>query len=58
MCILPIVFVEGITRQLFQDMALTIGYSLLASLFVALTVIPAMTSKLFKRRKKGKNKDF
>lgn len=55
---LPIVFVEGITRQLFQDMALTIGYSLLASLFVALTVIPAMTSKLFKEEKKVEQKTF
>ncbi len=41
---LPIVFVEGVTRQLFTDMALTIGYSLLASLFVAITLVPAMTS--------------
>ncbi len=41
---LPIVFVEGVTRELFTDMALTIGYSLLASLFVAITLVPAMTS--------------
>ena len=43
---LPIVFTEGITRQLFVDMGLTIGYSLLASLVVALTVVPAMASKV------------
>ncbi len=42
---LPIVFTEGITRQLFVDMGLTIAYSLLASLVVALTVVPAMASK-------------
>lgn len=42
---LPIVFTEGITRQLFVDMGLTIAYSLLASLIVALTVVPAMASK-------------
>lgn len=42
----PIVFTEGITRQLFVDMGLTIGYSLLASLVVALTVVPAMASKV------------
>ncbi len=41
---LPIVFVEGLTRQLFVDMALTIAYSLLASLIVALTLVPAMAS--------------
>lgn len=42
---LPIVFTEGITRQLFVDMGLTIAYSLLASLAIALTVVPAMASK-------------
>lgn len=55
---LPIVFVEGITRQLFQDMALTITYSLLASLIVAITVIPAMTSKLFTKEKNIEHKFF
>ena len=43
---LPIVFTEGITRQLFVDMGLTIAYSLFASLIVALTVVPAMASKM------------
>ena len=40
---LPIVFVEGITRQLFTDLALTMGFSLMASLLVALTLVPAMS---------------
>ena len=48
---LPIVFVEGVTRQLFTDMALTIGYSLLASLFVAITLVPAMTSTTLRTSK-------
>lgn len=48
---LPIVFVEGLTRQLFQDMALTIAYSLLASLIIALTVIPAMAPSVLKNVK-------
>lgn len=48
---LPIVFTEGITRQLFVDMGLTIAYSLLASLIIALTVVPAMSSKLLNRTK-------
>lgn len=43
---LPIVFTEGITRQLFVDMGLTIAYSLFASLVVALTVVPALASKM------------
>ena len=42
----PIVFTEGITRQLFIDMGLTIGYSLGASLIVAMTVVPALASKM------------
>ena len=48
---LPIVFVEGLTKQLFVDMALTIGYALLASLIIALTVIPAMSPAVLKNVK-------
>lgn len=46
---LPIVFTEGIARQLFVDMGLTIAYSLLASLVVALTLVPMMSAGLLKR---------
>ena len=52
---LPIVFVEGITRQLFVDMALTIAYSLLASLIVALTLVPAMGQRMLRKIKPQKN---
>ncbi|MGN0376159.1 MAG: efflux RND transporter permease subunit [Suilimivivens sp.] len=55
---LPIVFTEGITRQLFVDMGLTIAYSLLASLLVALTVVPAMASGLLSREKTQKQSKF
>ena len=51
---LPIVFVEGITRQLFTDLALTMSYSLLASLIVSLTLVPAMASRMLKKQKKAK----
>lgn len=51
---LPIVFTEGITRQLFVDMGLTIGYSLLASLVIALTVVPAMSSMVLRKTKEHK----
>ena len=51
---LPIVFTEGITRQLFVDMGLTIAYSLLASLVIALTVVPAMSSKMLRNTKEKK----
>lgn len=49
---LPIVFVEGITRQLFTDLALTMSYALLASLAVSLTLVPAMASGMLRREKK------
>ncbi len=41
----PIVFVEGISAPLFKDQSLTVGYSLLVSLFVALTLIPMLASR-------------
>ncbi len=53
----PIVFVEGLTRQLFADMALTIAYSLLASLVVALTLVPALSSGLLGRERKKTRTD-
>jgi len=43
---LPIVFTYGMTREIFTDMALTITYSLGASLLVALTFVPMISSKL------------
>ncbi len=55
---LPIVFIQGISKQLFTDMGLTIGYSLLASLIVALTLVPAMASKMFKNAKPKETKLF
>ena len=54
---LPIVFVQGLTKQLFQDMALTIAYSLLASLIIALTVIPAMAPSVLKNVKEKKQEE-
>ncbi|MBM7685416.1 efflux RND transporter permease subunit [Defluviitalea raffinosedens] len=48
---LPIVFVEGITAKLFKEMALTITYSLTASLVVAVTLVPMMASKILKVEK-------
>ena len=45
----PIVFTQGITRQLFTDMALTIAFSLLASLLVALTLVPAASGAMLRK---------
>ncbi len=55
---LPIVFVQGISRQLFTDMGLTIAYSLIASLICAITLVPAMASKMFKEPKNKKDLFF
>ena len=55
---LPIVFTEGITRQLFVDMGLTIAYSLLASLVIALTVVPAMASRVLTKTRENADGKF
>lgn len=46
---LPIVFVQGIAAQIFKEMALTVTYSLLASLVVALTLVPVLASRWLNR---------
>jgi HAE1 family hydrophobic/amphiphilic exporter-1 len=43
---LPIVFIQGLTAQIFRELALTVTFSLLASLLVALTVVPMLASKI------------
>jgi HAE1 family hydrophobic/amphiphilic exporter-1 len=40
----PLVFVKGVAGQLFRDQALTVTFSLLASLAVAITLIPMLAS--------------
>lgn len=47
----PIIFTEGITRQLFVDLSLTIAFTLLASLIVAMTFVPAVSSAVMKKTK-------
>ena len=53
---LPVVFVQGITRDLFSDIGLTITYSLLASLLVAMTVVPTMSAAVLKRSRPHKER--
>ena len=55
---LPIVFADGMTKQIFTDMGLTIAYSLVSSLIVSLTVVPAMASKLLDKVKEKPSKIF
>ena len=54
----PIVFTEGITRQLFVDIALTITFTLTASLIVALTFVPMMAAGLLKNPKEVRHAFF
>ena len=55
---IPIIFTEGMTRQLFMDLALTIAFTLFASLAVALTVVPAMSSYTLKKPKEIKTSGY
>ncbi|MBD5559720.1 MAG: MMPL family transporter [Clostridia bacterium] len=55
---LPIAFTNGLSRELFVDMALTITYSLVASLLVALTLVPAMAAPLLAKPQKESTRFF
>ena len=46
---LPVVFTKQLTRELMLPMCLTIGYCLMASLLVAITVVPASASTILAR---------
>ena len=56
---LPIVFVEGFTAIIFKQLSYTVTFSLLASLVIALTVVPMLSSKILRvgeqktRKRKG-----
>lgn len=49
---MPVLFVEGLAARLFKDLAFTVAFSLLASLIVALTLIPMLASKILKLSEK------
>ena len=51
----PMIFASGITGKMTQALGLSITFSLLASLFVALTVVPLSTSLLFRTPKSLKS---
>jgi|GEM_PF-6778 len=48
---LPVVFVSGMAHDLFVDLGLTITYSLMASLLVAMTVVPSMAAGLMRKNR-------
>ncbi|AIO18437.1 Swarming motility protein SwrC [Candidatus Izimaplasma bacterium HR1] len=53
----PVVFIEGFIKEIFMEMALTIAYSLIASLLIALTLVPAISSKILKEDEKTVSKE-
>ena len=54
----PIVFTDGMSKELFMDMGLTIAYSLIASLLVALSLVPSMANGVLRKEYKGEGKLF
>lgn len=42
----PIVFIEGITSTIFKELSLTITFALISSIFVAVTIVPLLSSRL------------
>lgn len=54
----PMVYTTGMVRSLMLPMALTIIYCLLASLLVAMTVVPAASSTLLRKTKPKSHKVF
>lgn len=50
---LPLAFVKGIAALLFVQMAYTVAFSLLASLFDSLTLIPLLTAKFLRPKKEA-----
>src|SRR5690606_16116394 len=59
----PLVFVEGLVQELFMPFALTMTLALGASLLVAITIVPAFSHFLFKKKlyaglQEGQHKDL
>lgn len=46
---LPVIFVQGMTAQLFKELAITVALTLVASLLVALTLVPMMSARMIKK---------
>ncbi len=46
----PFVFIAGVAGQLFKELAFTVTFSLIASLVVAVTLIPRMTSEVSSKK--------
>ncbi|WP_153731966.1 efflux RND transporter permease subunit [Sporosarcina obsidiansis] len=51
----PVIFISGLIGQIFTEFALTISFSLFASLVVALTVVPMLASRMLKTPNKNRD---
>ena len=52
---LPFLFVKGQIGQMFNDLCMTVSISLLTSLFVAITIVPLLASRLISHENKNEN---
>ncbi|MHC1765311.1 MAG: efflux RND transporter permease subunit [Verrucomicrobiia bacterium] len=50
---LPVVFIQGVSGQLFREMAYVVCFALLCSLFVSLSLVPMLASKLLGKKPPG-----
>jgi HAE1 family hydrophobic/amphiphilic exporter-1 len=55
---IPLVFVKGVTALLFVQMAYTVAFSLMASLFDSLTLVPVLTAKFLKPKEEPRKLSF
>lgn len=54
----PLAFVKGLTGQLTRGIGLTVGFAVLSSLFVALTLVPMLSSVFLRKHPKHKGRGF
>ncbi|MDQ0339574.1 HAE1 family hydrophobic/amphiphilic exporter-1 [Caldalkalibacillus uzonensis] len=55
---LPIVFTTGLAAEIFFPLAITVAFTLLASLIVALTLVPMLASRLMPKQNRAETKGF
>ncbi|WP_430790284.1 efflux RND transporter permease subunit [Virgibacillus flavescens] len=55
---LPIVYVDGVASDLFTPLALAVSFSLIASLVVAVTLVPMLSSKLLSKAMEGTGRRY
>lgn len=54
----PLALVKGLTGQLTRGIGLTVGFAVLSSLFVALTLVPMLSSVFLRKKPKHKGQGF